>query len=132
MRSGELAEQTGVHLETLRYYERCGLLRPKKRPSGYREYTETDAALLRFIKHTQQLGFSLTEIQELLRLQSNKRASCQSVRTKALAKLTDIELRIARLQAIKGALELLVKTCERKGNERECPLFDVLHNERNT
>ena len=131
MRIGEVARQAGVNVQTLRYYERRGLLRePARRSSGYREYPPHTVRLIRFIKRAQELGFTLAEIEELLRLRSDQRTSCAEVRSAAIAKMEDIEGKIRSLQAMKRALGVLVRSCAGNGLIRECPILESLDEER--
>src|SRR5215470_9819706 len=95
MRIGEVAARASVHVETLRYYERRGLLRePRRQPSGYRSYGEESVHLVRFIKRAQELGFTLANIQELLRLAQGGPESCREVRALAIAKIEDMDRKI--------------------------------------
>jgi len=88
LRTGEVAAQAGVNVQTLRYYERRGLLKePERRPSGYREYSPDAVLLIRFIKRAQELGFTLAEIEDLLRLRNDHSARCSEVRAAAQAKI---------------------------------------------
>jgi Hg(II)-responsive transcriptional regulator len=122
-----VAQRAGVHVETLRYYERRGLLKePKRRPSGYREYAPDTVRLIRFIKRAQELGFTLGEITELLRLQEDQGASCAEVRAAAHAKVQDIERKIRSLGAMKRALDVLIRSCRRGGSTRHCPILEAL------
>ena len=127
MRTGELAAQAGVNVETLRYYERRGILsKPKRAPSsGYREYPADAVQLIRFVKRAQELGFTLHEIEELLRLRENKRESCAEVKAAAQSKLADIEAKIASLRSMKRALGALVVACSRR-KALTCPLLESL------
>ncbi len=105
---GELAKQGGVNLETIRYYERKGLLpKPPRTPSGYRAFPEMAVRRIRFIKQAQELGFSLKEIEELLALRIAPGSTRADVRERAEAKITDIEDKISRLRSMKKALERL-------------------------
>ena len=99
LKSGELAKQAGVNVETLRFYERKGLL-PEflRRGSGYREYPVESASLIRFIKRAQELGFSLREIRELLALRVQPGVTCADVREKAEQKISDVRRKIADLE----------------------------------
>lgn len=127
LRIGDLAARAGVGIQTLRYYERRGLLKePPRRPSGYREYPPEAVNLVRFIKRAQELGFTLAEVQELVRLREDRRASCADVRARASAKIRDIDGRIRALRAIRGALAKLVASCTRDGSTRECPILEAL------
>ena len=127
MRIGQVAARAGVHVETLRYYERRGLLKePARKPSGYRAYRDDSVRVVRFIKRAQELGFTLTDIGELLRLAEGGPESCREVRELARAKLEDIGRRIETLQSMRRSLTALVRTCSRRGANRECPLFDAI------
>src|SRR5688572_18532626 len=88
LRTGELAARAGVNVQTLRYYERRGLLKePRRRSSGYRAYPAEAVKLIRFVKQAQELGFTLSEIENLLRLRADQKASCSEVRARAESKL---------------------------------------------
>ena len=127
MRIGEVAERADVNVQTLRYYERRGLLPPpRRRPSGYREYPLDTVRLVRFIRRAQELGFTLRDIQELIDLRQNRTKSRSQVRALAVAKVTDIAARVRRLNAMKRALEELVNACRCDGASRECPIIEAL------
>ena len=127
MRTGKLAGQAGVNIQTLRYYERRGLLaEPERRESGYREYPAEAVQRVRFIKSAQELGFTLAEIEELLRLREDRARSCEEVRSAARAKIEDIALKIRRLEAMRRALGVLVDCCTGEGTTRECPILEAL------
>jgi len=131
MRIGEVASKAGVNAPTLRYYERRGILRkPDRRASGYREYDAETVRIVRFVKRAQELGFSLEEIEELLRLRTDRRGTCADVRSRAKAKLREIERKIESLRAMSGALETLLKTCTRDASARECPILECLEGEK--
>lgn len=133
MKSGQLARAAGVNVETLRYYERQGLLpEPARRESGYRQYTAEDLAAVRFIKRAQGLGFSLKEIAGLLALRVDADTSCAEVRDRARAKLADVEARIADLVRIRAALARLVEACVGEGPTGHCPILDALEGEGDT
>ncbi len=128
MTRGELARRTGVHAETIRYYEQRGLLPPPQRTAaGYRAYTETDVERLRFIKRAQELGFSLREIEELLTLEATPGASSGLVRQRALAKIAEIEARIRDLTRIRDTLRRLVAACDGQAPIEHCPILHALH-----
>lgn len=113
MRTGELAEQAGVHVETLRYYERRGLLEaPERSPSGYRSYSAVAVRVARFVKRAQEVGFTFDDVAELLDLADGGAESCDVARTTAASRLKDLDQRIADLTAMRGALASLVQTCE--------------------
>lgn len=104
LRTGELAERAGVNVQTLRYYERRGLLAaPTRRPSGQREYAEDAVNLLRTIKAVQRLGFTLAEIQELLDLSEHRRG-WDELHQRARAKVAEIDAKIAQLQQMRQTL----------------------------
>jgi MerR family copper efflux transcriptional regulator len=130
MRIGEVAQRAGVNVQTLRYYERRGLLpSPTRRPSGYREYSPDMVAVIRFIKRAQHLGFSLEDVGELLELRQNPSSSGAAVRAVAMRRAADIADRIRRLSAMQKALEQLVTACECAGASRACPIIEALDEE---
>lgn len=112
-RIGEVARQAGVNIQTLRYYERRGLVvAPFRRHSGQREYPEAAVARVRVIKAAQRLGFTLAEIEELFALSAHRRGTGE-LRLRAAAKIREIDERIARLQAMKSELRgVLAAKCE--------------------
>jgi len=124
---GAAAKQAGVHIETLRYYERQGLVaRPLRSVSNYRLYPGDIVQRLRFIKHAQALGFSLQEIKELLSLRAAPKARCADVRLRAEAKIADIEAKIRALEAMKKALTRLVAECVGQKPITDCPILESL------
>jgi Cu(I)-responsive transcriptional regulator len=124
---GQTAKQAGVNAQTLRYYERRGLLpRPHRRGSGYREYSADAVSVVRFIKRAQELGFSLDEVEELVRLRGVKRGERQRVRVIAQRKIGDIDRKIGHLQSMRDALHHLVHACER-GGDAECQIIEALN-----
>src|SRR5262249_19001715 len=126
LRIGEVASQAGVNVQTLRFYERRGLLpEPPRRASGYREYAPESVRRVWFIKRAQELGFTLAELEELLRLRDDPGIPCRQVRATAEAKIDDIERRIRRLQAMRAALAALVESCA-ANREHHCPLLEAL------
>ncbi len=126
IRTGEVAARAGVNIQTLRYYERRGLLKePPRRSSGFRRYPEEAVRIVRFIKHAQQLGFTLREIDELLQLREDRDRTCAQVRRAAEAKIADIDSKLKRLKAMRGALAILVQSCRNKRAAR-CPLIEAL------
>lgn len=131
LRTGEVAAKAGVNVQTLRYYERRGLLKePERRPFGYREYQPDAVRLVRFIKRAQELGFTLKEIEELLRLREDQHSRCADVRAAAQAKIEDIERKVENLRAMKRALAVLVNSCTIGGSTRECPILEALDEKR--
>lgn len=128
---GELAKQGDVNLETIRYYERQGLLpKPPRTPSGYRQFPSDSVRRVRFIKRAQELGFSLREIKELLTLQATSGATSADVRERAMTKIADIEGKIETLRAMKKALAQLTAACCGEGSVSECPILESLDAER--
>jgi MerR family transcriptional regulator, mercuric resistance operon regulatory protein len=127
MRIGEVAAEAGVNIQTLRYYERRGLLAaPERTGSGYRRYPGDTVRVVRFIKRAQELGFSLRECQELLGLASGEAGGCGAVRRLATRKIADLEARIAALRGMRRSLERLVQTCDGPRARRECPLLEAI------
>ncbi len=122
---GTLAERAGVGIDTVRYYERAGLLAPKTRlPSGYRRYTNLEVSRLRFIRRAQALGFSLKEIRELLALSAQRDVA--RVKRSAQSKLTDVEQRIAELERMRAGLATLIAACPGHGRAADCPILRAL------
>lgn len=127
---GRLARAGGVNLETVRYYERRGLLpRPPRSASGYRLFPEESARRLRFIRRAQELGFSLKEIRELLSLRVSRRARSTDVRRRAEAKIADIEAKIKTLESMRRTLRKLATSCAGCGPLSECPILESLDRE---
>jgi MerR family mercuric resistance operon transcriptional regulator len=126
LRIGEVAGRAGVNVQTLRFYERRGLLpEPPRRASGYREYAPESVRRVRFIKRAQELGFTLAEVEELLRLREDPRIPCREVRATAETKIADIEEKMRRLPAMRAALAALVESCA-ANREHHCPLLEAL------
>lgn len=121
MRTGEVAERAGVNAQTLRYYERRGLLgRPPRSASGYRDYPASAV---------QELGFCLDEAAELVHLAEGGPRACASARARATARMGEIERRLADLQRMRDSLAELVATCDLPRDDRQCSLLDALHAE---
>jgi Cu(I)-responsive transcriptional regulator len=122
----ETAEQAGVNIQTLRYYERRGLL-PKapRRPSGYREFPDDAVRIVRFIKRSQDLGFSLDEVEELLRLRRQSGRNRARIRAVAEGKIAQIDRKVAELERMKRALSTLVHSCH-DGATLDCPIIEAL------
>ena len=127
LRVGELAVHGNVNLETIRYYEREGLMRPPRRtPSGHRAYGSADVLRLRFIKRSQALGFTLTEIKELLALKVTPNKPCTNVVRQIDAKALEVKAKITHLQAIKRTLRKMKASCEGRCLVSECPILESL------
>lgn len=124
---GQVADAVGVNVQTLRYYERVGLLpAPKRSRAGYRLYTDDTIRMLVFVKRAQELGFTLCEVKELLEFRTAGLQKRDAVRAAAEAKLADIDARIQDLTAIRAALSSLLKTCSRQSTKCECPILEAL------
>jgi len=124
VRTSEVAQQADVNAQTLRYYERRGLLpEPERSPGGYRAYSADAVRLVRFVKRAQALGFTLDDIEELLHLAGGGPASCEEAKTMARARITDLDQRIAELVGMRDALTRLVSTCDQPRDQRDCPIL---------
>lgn len=123
---GDAAQRSGVSAKMIRHYESLGLLGAVHRTdSGYRVYSEADVHVLRFIKRSRELGFSMTEIAELVGLWRDKRRASAKVKRIAQQHLAELNQRVAALQEMQRTLEQLIEGCQ--GNERpECPILDGL------
>jgi MerR family transcriptional regulator, copper efflux regulator len=122
---GALAKRAGVGIDTVRYYERAGLLAPQSRlSSGYRRYSDLELARLRFIRRAQALGFTLKEVSELLSLSAQRDVA--RVKRSAQAKLTDVGRRIAELEKVRTALSKLIAACPGHGRAADCPILKAL------
>jgi len=127
MTIGQLAKETGVGVETIRFYERRGLIEePPRRASGYREYSDDVLARVDFIKRAKELGFSLKEISELLSLRLDPGTTCGDLKSRAEQKIDDVEDRIRSLQKIRKALKRLAGTCTGQGPQSGCPIIAAL------
>lgn len=125
---GALAKRAGVGVETVRFYEREGLVRqPPRRRGGYRTYSEEAVAQIRFIRQAQALGFTLEEAGALLKLRVTPGTRCTAVRSRAVAKLSDVEAKIEQLEKIREALEKLVAACPGKGPLAACTIMEALN-----
>ena len=124
---GQLATQTGVNVQTVRYYERRGIVIPPARSrSGYRIYGDDDVRRIRFIKQAQELGFSLDEIADLLTLRVEKRRSCAAVERRARLRIADVQRKIQDLRRIQRVLEHLASACSSEEPTGGCPILDAL------
>lgn len=125
---GTLARRAGVSVDTVRYYEKSGLLTPEARlPSGYRRYNDVQVSRLRFIRRAQELGFTLKDIRELLGL--SKQRDVAKVKRAAQKKLTEVEARLTALTRIRDGLATLVATCPGHGRAADCPILKALGEE---
>jgi MerR family mercuric resistance operon transcriptional regulator len=127
---GAVATQAHVRIETLRYYERMGLVAPPPRNgSNYRLYPQETVRCVQFIKRAQQLGFSLKDITELLALRATPQTPCADIRTRAVAQINAIEEKMRALHAMKHALTQLVAECPGQGAVTDCPILASLDTE---
>jgi len=127
LKSGELAKAVGVNVETLRYYEKRGLIpEPPRRESGYRQYPPESVDRLRFIKGAQELGFTLEEIKDLLALRVDESASKGQVRQHARGKVAQIDAKIAALTQMRAALSQMIDQCHGEGPTSDCPIIEAI------
>jgi len=128
MTIGQVARQTGVSVETIRYYEKEGLIdEPERNPSGYRQYPAETIKRVLFIQRAKAIGFTLKEIYDLLSLQERPEACCGDVVNKAESKLAEIEAKISELQRMKNALHKLTTDCVSESSLENCPILDALY-----
>lgn len=124
---GQVAKRAGVGVETVRFYEREGLLEePPRRISGYRQYSEEVVKRIHFIKRAQTLGFSLKEISELLLLRVNAQTSCEEVKERTEVKIAQVERKLVELQRMRQALLQVHSLCEGLGPTGRCPMLEAL------
>jgi len=127
---GAVAKRVGVAIDTIRYYEREGLLpEPRRRASGYRSYDDASIAQLRFIRRAKNLGFTLEEIRQLLALSQDRRKGVAAVKQRAQLRLVALDARIAELQRVRDGLAQLVESCPGHGAPDHCPILQALTNE---
>lgn len=125
MTIGELSKITGVGIETIRYYEQVEILKPISRTAGgYRVFNLDSVKTLNFLKHAQELGFSLSDIKDLLKLKADKKSNCGKVKKKAEQHLMKVDERIEKLLRIKKVLGNLVKQCNGEKTNSRCPVLD--------
>ena len=124
---GQVARRSGVGVETVRFYEREGLIPQPPRPdSGFRRYPQDSVSRIRFIQRSKALGFSLREIKELLSLRVDSATSCGEVKRRAEEKVADIERKIHTLQEMKKALARMTAACRGRGPTGDCPILEAL------
>lgn len=127
---GKVARRTGIGVETIRFYEREGLIEePARKESGYRAFNESVVRRLRFIRRAKDLGFTLNEIKELLSLRVDPAASCGDVKARTERKIADVESKIESLQRIRQALSSLAAACHEEADTSECPILDAFETE---
>ena len=127
MKIGQVAKAAGVGIDAIRFYERQGLLQePDRRPSGYRNYTPEAVLDLQFIKRAKELGFSLKEIGDLLRINREPNSTATEVKKFAEQKLADLEGKIRSLQRMKKALRKIAESCPGRGPISDCSILQSL------
>ena len=127
---GKVAHDGGVTVDTLRYYEREGLIpAPDRGANGYRRYPPDTIKRVRFIKRAQDVGFTHRDIRELLSLRGDPNASCRDVRSRATGKIQEIESKIAVLARMKSVLSEWVSNCPSRGPVAACPIIDALESD---
>lgn len=131
MKIGELAQRAGIGIDTVRYYERQGLLPPPVRQaSGYRSYVAPDIDRLRFVRRAKGLGFTLQEIRDLLALSGRREDDMGSLKASATEKLAVVEAKLAELTRIRDGLRTLVESCPGHGALEQCPILNALDEDR--
>ncbi len=124
---GEVAKRTGVTVETVRFYEKKGLIAPPARSeSGYRQYPPETVKRVRFIQHAKEAGFTLKEIGEILALRRQHGTTCADIKLHATQKIEAVDQKIEDLRRIRQALERLILKCRGRGPSRECPILEEL------
>lgn len=124
---GKIAKQASVGIETIRFYEREGLIaEPPRRESGYRQYSLETVDRVRFIRQAKDLGFSLREIKDLLALRIAPGTTCGQIKKRTQAKIADIEERIRILERMKRALAKLMLACSGRGSIKDCPILEAM------
>lgn len=129
---GKVARRADVNIDTIRYYERRGLLpNPMRTEAGYRLYDIDSVARIRFIREAQQLGFSLVEIQDLLSMRIDASTSCDEVRSRAEGKVGEIRQKIRALQEMEAVLGEMIAACSDGGPQGACPFLTILEERAN-
>jgi MerR family copper efflux transcriptional regulator len=130
LKIGQVAQRAGVGIETLRFYERQGLIQePPRSESGYRQYPEDTVARLSFIQRAKDVGFSLGEIKEFIALRLNSTTSISDIKSRAEAKIAEIEAKLQDLKKMKTALVKLAGACDGTALVSECPILLALDKE---
>jgi MerR family mercuric resistance operon transcriptional regulator len=127
MTIGNVSKQSGIGVETVRFYEKSGLIdEPPRTESGYRQYPPSTIVRIQFIKRAKELGFTLKEIKELLNLRLDPITTCEDVRLMAEEKLRNVRAKVRSLQGIEKALGELIGACAAGGPDGECPILEAL------
>lgn len=124
---GQVAKTTGVTVETIRFYEKQGLIgEPQRSAAGYRQYLPAAIKRVHFIQRAKEVGFTLKDIKELLSLRTQPGVSCADIKRRAVVKMLDIEQKISELQRMQAALAQLTQRCNSEAELGECPILDAL------
>lgn len=127
---GQVAKQTGVTVETVRFYEKQGLIdSPQRSESGYRQYPRETIARVRFIQNAKDVGFTLKDISALLALRQEPGTSCDDIRLQATRKIEEVDQKIRDLQRIRSALASMIVKCHSGGPLSQCPILEELEEE---
>jgi MerR family copper efflux transcriptional regulator len=126
---GRAARQAGVNVETIRFYERRRLIKQPPKSGGFRLYPPATIARVCFIRRAQQVGFSLRQIEELLSLKADPESDCAHVRERAMAKVEEVNRKIAELERVRSALEKVIASCPGHGALHSCSILEALDNE---
>jgi MerR family copper efflux transcriptional regulator len=127
---GQVAKQTGVTVETLRFYEKQGLIEtPRRTGSGYRQYPQATLKRVRFIQNAKEVGFTLKDIAELLALRQEPGTSCPDIKLRASLKIEEVEQKIRDLSRIREALARMIVKCSSEGPVSQCPILEELDEE---
>ena len=124
---GQVAKQTGLTVEAIRFYEKKGLIdNPQRSESGYRQYPQETIKRVRFIQRAKDVGFTLSDIAELLDLRQEPGSSCTDIKLRATDKIEEVDLKIQELQKIRNALARMIMKCSGRGAISECPILEEL------
>jgi len=124
---GQVAKRTGVTVETMRFYEKQGLITvPQRSDCGYRQYPPEMVKRVRFIQHAKEVGFTLKEIDELLALRRKPGTSCADIKLRAAQKVQEVDQKLNDLKRIRGALQRMIMKCSGRGDLSECPILEEL------
>lgn len=128
MRIGLVARKAGVGVETVRFYERKGLIaRPARPEGGFRSYPAEAVDRIRFVRHAQDIGFSLAEITDLLSLRADPATDCADIRARAAEKRADVQAKIDRLVHMRDALDELIASCPGGGDVKSCTIIEAMN-----
>ncbi len=123
---GEMSRRTGVNIETIRYYERIGVMpRPRRTEGGHRAYDDDQLKRLQFVRRGRELGFSLDEVRAMLRLVDDRALTCGEIHAMTVAHLADVKSKIANLRRLERVLEAMAAECSR-GDIPDCPIIETL------